>query len=47
MTRSDSYATATQVDQRRNFELDLQSRKFDPVKEQPDDFLTDLHRLPT
>ena len=32
-------------DQRRNFELDLQSRKFDPVKEQPDDFLTDLQRL--
>ena len=33
------------ADQRRNFELDLQSRKFDPVKEQPDDFLTDLQRL--
>ena len=32
-------------DQRRNFELDLQSRKFDPVKEQPDDFLTDLQQL--
>ena len=32
-------------DQRRNFELDLQSRKFDPVKEQPDDFLSDLQRL--
>ena len=32
-------------DQRLNFELDLQSRKFDPVKEQPDDFLTDLQRL--
>ena len=32
-------------DQRRNFELFLQSRKFDPVKEQPDDFLTDLQRL--
>ena len=33
------------ADQRRNFELDLQSRKFDPIKEQPDDFLTDLRRL--
>ena len=32
-------------DHRRNFELDLQSRKFDPAKEQPDDFLTDLQRL--
>ena len=32
-------------DQRHNFELDIQSRKFDPVKEQPDDFLTDLQRL--
>ena len=29
----------------KNFELDLQSRKFDPLKEQPDDFLTDLQRL--
>ena len=33
------------ADQRRNFELDLQSTKFDPVKGQPDDFLTDLQRL--
>ena len=32
-------------DQRRNYELDLQTRKFDPLKEQPDDFLTDLQRL--
>ena len=33
------------TDQRNNFELDLQSRKFDPIKEQPDDFLTDLQGL--
>ena len=33
------------ADQRRNFELVLQSIKLDPVKEQPDDFLTDLQRL--
>ena len=30
----------TGADQRSNFELELQSRKFDPIKEQPDDFLT-------
>ena len=33
------------ADPRRNFELDLQSRKFDPKKEQQDDFLTYLQRL--
>ena len=32
-------------DQRPNFELDLQSRKFEIVKEQSGDFLTDLQRL--
>ena len=30
------------ADQRRNFKLDLQSRTFDPVKELPDDFPTNL-----
>ena len=37
------YAGADQ----RNFELDLQSRKFDPIKEQqqPEDFPTDIQRL--
>ena len=35
------YAGADQ----RNFELDLQSRKFNPIKEQPEDFLTDIQRL--
>ena len=33
------------ADQRSNFELDLPSRKFDPVKEQPGVFLTHLHSL--
>ena len=31
--------------QRRKFELDLQSREFDPMKEQPDDFPADIQRL--
>ena len=33
------------ADQRRNFELDLQARKFDPIKEQQDGFLAYLQRL--
>ena len=33
------------ADQRRNFELDLQSTKFDLIKEQPDNSLTDQKRL--
>ena len=33
------------ADKRRNFEFELNNRKFDPAKEDADDFLTDLQRL--